>query len=220
MKMKIFKALLTVVAIAALFTAFCHAGELSLTRVQGTFAGDGGEFKLSTDDLDFVGGVPALDGVSFQSFCLEHNENVSIGGTYRFEVNTGAVLGGVGGATGGFDPLSPLTAWLYQSFVEGTLIGYDYGSGRGASARALQNAIWYIEDEVSDLTLGAAFHLQAVNANPTGIGRVRVLNLFQGDGHRQDQIFMQAPEPTTIVLLVVALAFLGMAWGGERTHDG
>jgi hypothetical protein len=217
--LKIFKTLLTIAAIAAVFTALCHAGELNLTRVQGTFAGDGGEFRLSTDDLSFVGGVPALNDVSFQSFCLEHNENVSIGGTYRFEVNTGTVLGGVGGSVNGFDPLSPMTAWLYQSFVEGTLVGYDYGAGRGASARALQNAIWYIEDEVPNLTLGAAFHLQAVNANPTSIGKVRVLNLFQGESHRQDQIFMQAPEPTTIVLLVTAMAFIGLVLGGERTHN-
>ena len=216
--MKFFKTLLTLAAIAVVFTAFCHAGEINLTRVQGTFAGSGGEFKLTpTTDLSYKGGVPALDGNSFQSFCLEKNENISVGGTYRFEVNTGTVLGGVGGGTNGFDPLSPLTAWLYQSFVEGTLIGYDYGAGRADSAKALQNAIWYIEDEVQNLTLGTAFHLQAVAANPTDIGKVRVLNMFKGESHRQDQIFMQAPEPSTLTM-VILLGCVGIMWylGGKR----
>jgi hypothetical protein len=182
--------------------SFASAGELSLTRVDGTFSGSGGEFNLTPDDLSFVGGVPALDAVSLQSFCLEMDESVTNGtATYDYVVNTGAVLGGVGG----FDPLSPITAWMYENFIHGTLLGYDYGVGREASAAALQNAIWYTEGEVPDLTTGTSFYQQAVDAAPTSIGRVRVLNLYHDGEHRQDQIFMQAPEPSTLVLGFLAL---------------
>ncbi len=49
----------------------------------------------------------------------------------------------------GGDPLDPRTAYLYTKFVSGTLAGYDYtpSTGRIFSAKALQDVIWYIEDE-------------------------------------------------------------------------
>ena len=183
------------------------AEQLVITRLPGTYYGNGGEFNV-TAPLNYTGGVAAINGTSFQTFCLESNETVSIGGTYDYVVNTGAVQGGVGGQTEpGFDPLSPLTAYMYAGFINGTLVGYDYGLGRTASARALQDAIWFSEGEVDVIGLGATFYQQALDANPTGIGGVRVLNLFQNGTHRQDQIFMQAPEPSTLVLAGLAMLF-------------
>lgn len=186
------------------------AGQLSLTRIPGTYGGSAGEFNITPlDGLDFVGGVAALNGTSFQSFCLEHNENVGSGtNVYEYVVNTGAMKGGASGQTSpNFDPIDPLTAYMYKSFVEGTLIGYDYGAGREASADALQDAIWYVEGEIPFLTIGSGFWAQAVAANPTGIGNVRALNLFQGPTYCQDQITL-IPEPTTMMLAGAGLICL------------
>src|SRR4030042_1674410 len=180
------------------------AEQLVITRLPGTYYGNGDEFNV-TAPLNYTGGVAAINGTSFQTFCLESNETVSIGGTYDYVVNTGAVQGGVGGHTAPeFDPLSPLTAYMYAGFINGTLVGYDYGLGRTGSARALQDALWFSEGEVDVIGLGATFYTQALDANPTGIGGGRVLNLFQNGTHRQDQIFMQAPEPSTLALAGLA----------------
>jgi hypothetical protein len=96
---------------------------------------------------------------------------------------------------------------MYNSFVEGTLVGYDYGSGREESARALQNAIWFSEDEIPELTLGAAFYQQALDASPTTIGNIRVLNLYKNGELKQDQIckIATAPEPCSLFLGLLGL---------------
>ena len=193
-----------------LLVSTASAGQLTITRIPGTY-GTAGEFNIILDDLGFIGGVPALNDISFQSFCVEKNEYVG-DGVYYYQTNVGAIGGGVDGQTTPFyDPLSPITAWLYQSFIEGTLVGYNYGVGRVASADALQDAIWYSEDELPDLTTGADFYNQALAAQPTGIGKVRVLNLFSLDGSRaQDQIVMEAPEPPTYVLIGICVTILGL----------
>ena len=111
-----------------LLVAPAAAGELNITRVPGTFSGSGGEFSITPlDGLDYIGGVPALNATSFQTFCLERSENIG-NGQYTYEVNTGAINGGQ--PAPGFDPLSNETAWMYRAFVQGNLAGYDYGVGR------------------------------------------------------------------------------------------
>lgn len=198
--------LIGALSLVFLCCSFATANQLILTRVQGTYSGGGGEFNLTPTDLNFVGGVPALNDVSLQTFCMEFDEHVTAGtGVYDYVVNTGAVEGGVGG----FDPLDPLTAWMYDSFVQGTLIGYDYGAGREASAAALQNAIWYVEGETPSLTSGQAFYDQAVVADPQGIGKVRVLNLYKDGERAQDQVF-EVPEPNYLVMFLTGVFFAAM----------
>jgi hypothetical protein len=116
----------------------------------------------------------------FQTFCVELNEHIALGGVYNFDINTKAVAGGVGG--GSPDPLDPRTAWLYQKFLNNDLPGYDFantGIGRAISAGALQDAIWYIEDEITTLPTGLATDFyNLIPADLQGIGDVRVLNLY------------------------------------------
>lgn len=129
----------------------------------------------------------------FQSFCLERNEGLS-GQPFWAELSTAAKLGGLGG--GSPDPLSIGTAWLYKRFAEGTLFGYDYtpGSGREASARALQEAIWYLEDEISlaspllnpyialvDTKFGSLGAAKADYVSSSAGFTVRVVNLYDLD---------------------------------------
>lgn len=194
-----------------LVASTASAAQVTVTRVPGTFEGGGGEFNLTAPGLGFVGGVPALSSDTFQTFCLERNEPVTPGGVYNYVVNTGAVLGGISGQTSpGFDPLSPITAWMYSEFVAGTLEDYDYtiGSGREESAEALQNAIWFSEGELTEIDdLAEDFYEAALEAAPTSIGRVRVLNLFQDGVHKQDQIFM-APEPEALLLMLMGVVVL------------
>jgi len=141
------------------------------------------------------------------TFCLEHNENISGGTTYDATIDTVAWAGGLGNQTPGAyipgtppstpvlnsptgvgDALDARTAYLYTQFMNGTLGtltggAFVYAPGGGADGAALQSAIWYLENEISDPAAGLATTLvnlaqSSVNSGAwTGLGNVRVLNL-------------------------------------------
>jgi hypothetical protein len=215
-----------------------------------------GTIKLSIDTANYTaypGGEYAADILSggstlapqgnnpmgdFQTFCVEYDEHFSTSGTYEFTLNDRTIYGGVStadpldntydGTVGSEDPLSFQTAYLYDQFWRGTLSNYDYtyGSGRVASAGALQDAIWWLEGEklVAFSALGAqaqAWINEAVGAGWTDIGNVRVLNLW-AVGHvgeagyeKQDQLVM-VPLPSAALAGFALLAGLGLAYGRRR----
>ena len=171
-------------------------------------AGGGGEFRATlvgvANSVEQAAGVKVsnpsapVGATVYQTFCMETNEFFTPDATYYVRVNTAAVNGGSGGSLptgdpisgGPGDPLDPRTAYLYTRFSDGTLasLGYNYtlGSGRTSTASALQQAIWYIEQEISGPLSGLALTFYntantAVNGpSPTwaGLGNVRVLNVY------------------------------------------
>lgn len=78
---------------------------------------------------------------AFESFCLEVDEYVSINRQYYAEFAYSADAGGNGGPSP--DPICKASAWLYRGFISGT-IGYRNNE---ADARALQQALWWLENE-------------------------------------------------------------------------
>lgn len=171
-------------------------------------------------------------GQIFRTFCLEQEESIffaSPGGVFPFEVvgiSTGAIYGGnnLDDPGGGFDPISSRTAFLYERFATGTLDGYTFGldsdPDRIRSADALQNAIWYLEHEISDpyaniadqATRDLIDHFLTMDMGGyTGIGNVRVLNLvFRVQGPNGEQIGDVAQDVLVLVPLPHA-AGLGLA---------
>jgi hypothetical protein len=174
-------------------------------------AGSGGEFKATVVSGDILSNPV---GSTWQTFCLELNEHVSLGHTYYAVVNTAAVLGGVGGPHP--DPVDAKTAWLYSAFLDGSLVGYDYTdvTGRKASAAALQKAIWYIEEEITTLPAGLAtdFYNQAVAGGWDSLHGIRALNLY-GDERltelRQDVLVSVVPVPGALLLVGIGTAVVG-----------
>jgi hypothetical protein len=168
----------------------------------------GGEFTITplTGFAGLTGLAGDLAANTFETFCVERSENFQSGQTFDFAINTGAVNGGHGGQTSpNFDPISPETAFLYTNFRLGTLVGFDYGAGRKASADALQDAIWFLEDEGGANNAFVALAKAAVtNGLWVGIGDVRVLNLTQGTSRRQDQLTIIPAPATGLVLLGLA----------------
>ena len=196
--------------------------------------GVGGEFTLRfvTDPLalDGYAGTVKDVGVSgtFQTFCLEESEYIyPFPSTFDVVVNSKAINGG-GGAGPQGDPLSVGTTWLYSQFAKGTLAGYNYTAGdRHASARALQNAIWALEDEGGSisaayqalLTANVGTGLAAWKADASdGLYGVHVLNMY-GPLSRgatilgQDQLFYSplphAPAPGAILLGSIGVSIVG-----------
>ena len=195
----------------------------------------GGEFRAS--------GVSVLNGVgdSFLTFCLEYSEHISLNTAYYVDINTKTINGGNGvaatysgdiaGVANAYDPLSPATAWLYTQFRNGTLHsnvtgGFNYTSN--ADANSLQKAIWFLENEqpitfLNGDTKANYLVTAAVAAGWTGIGDVRVMNLWDSynantgvfSGGHQDQLYLLpvVPEPETYAMMLAGLGVLGLIVG-------
>ncbi len=204
---------------------------MSPQLLSASLVSNGDTIKVFDGPGDGSGGSFAIQNVTtssgpdlFRTFCIEQNEFLSFGTSYYVTLEDRAIFGGEGvadvggagsaGVLGSYDPLSPLTAWLYSNAIGGTLAGYS--AAVAAANDALQNAIWYIENEDDSLTsaLATAFYTAATTAAPTSIGNVRVMNLWTGsstayttDGKVQSLLVM-VPEAGTIAVWSV-LSLIG-----------
>ena len=207
----------------------------------GTGNDDGGAFNGTV-----VSGASGTWNNSFQSFCLEYNEHFVYGNNYFVQgvtdhtVNApgmyGTYTGTEVGHTSTQDPISAQTAWLFTQFVDNGLSNSAlWGSGTQATKNtALQEAIWSFEGEQSFgsplNSLAATYKVLANNAISngwSGIGNVRVLNLFGYDTstrsystYAQDQLYMVSavPEPETFAMMLVGLGLMG-AIARRRTNN-
>lgn len=216
----------------------------SFSGVDGTISfgsptfqnGNGGEFNAIT--TPYSGHLSLGD---FPTFCLEDNSYIAQppSGPYSYTINSGAVSGGISGATTTdtlhtglpMDNISIGTAWLYRQFRAGSLPmlsgSGNYTEDRLADAGALQQAIWWLEDETGAgiennyvtlaTTAVAALGYADVKSDSGGAFGVVVLNLFGGpyadaNGLNQDQLaIVPVPEPSTVMAGVLLLIPLGIS---------
>lgn len=190
----------------------------------------GGAFNGSV-----VSGASGTWNNSFESFCLEYKENISFGTNYKVggvtnhTVNAAGVYGTYSGSEPGHtstkDPISASTAWLFTQFYTTHLSNTTMWSGANQTVKntALQQAIWSLEGESfgSMSSLATTYKSMANTAvssgSWSGIGSVRVLNLYSKDGqgnytrHAQDQLYMVSavPEPETYAMMLAGLALVG-----------
>ena len=185
-----------------------NTGETIMVLTTPSRIGNGGAFLVT-------GGT--YGGASFETFCLETNEFISLpGGPYTVTKNTGAVLGGSGNAatyfgdvagSAGFDPLSKASGWLYSQFRAGgsALTGW---TGSAVDKKDLQVAIWYLENEVSTPVGNAlTWATQGISNAPLYSGSAYVMNLTASGVNHQDVLAI--PEPETYAMLLAGLGLMG-----------
>ena len=178
----------------------------------------------AADGSSWGGGSVSVDQAYFQTFCIEYNEEFSPGASYSVGVSQKAMYGN--NPPDG-DPISIGTAWLYSQFAAGALSGYNYayGDGRTSTAGALQQAIWWLEDESNGSNTGLAgtFLAEAqaavggdITRNANGAYGVDALNLG-APGAVQDQLVIvpnelplpAVPEPGTVIAGMLLLLPFG-----------
>jgi hypothetical protein len=203
-----------VLVVSAVACPLLAGPTIYITRQEGYYSGIGGEFTALPNGIAGV-----VDNVTFQTFCVEYNEHIELNQWYDVVVKDKAINGGVGPAG---DPLDRRTAFLYDAFLDGGLAAYGYvkdppGAARSGSAGALQEVIWYIEDERGktwsdgDCSLQDRLYQAAINCDWTNIRNIRVLNLYDGSQLRQDQLvrIITIPTPGAVLLGGVGIGLVG-----------
>jgi len=237
---------MAIIAVAGLAANAMADGRIRINDATGAYNGSdgsGGAFTISrhagspfaNGDYNGTYGGNRISGdgrgnTSFLSFCLERNENIGFGGEYYTEIATSAAAGGLGGASGGVDPLSSTTQKLYREFrnladsndanvsTTGRFNGHLSNplSLTGTDVTAIQNAIWFSEGELNSISGAALLIYNWANLGTTivpGSEDVRVLRLWTNwnassgySGFAQDQL-------TLIPLPPAAWAGLGSLAG-------
>jgi len=211
-------ALLALFLCSTLVTTSALADQLYITYASNNPGNGGGAFAVS----QVSGGL--LAGTTFNTFCLEENEYFVPGNNYTYVTNTAAVLGGNGGPS---DPISIGTAYLYDKFLN------EGGNYSAADQKALQEAIWFLEDETTQCTGDCRTVLnlaeaalngktdEQMKANADGAYGVVALNLTNGPacpgvGANCQDMLGRVPEAGATLLLSMGLA--GLAWFARRKN--
>ncbi len=199
------KKLLLIIVLVGLMTVSALANPtVFVSKPSGLYGGafGGGEFLVTV----MSGTVGRYNvGDSFITFCAEENENLTMNRLYEVGENTGAIYNNV---PAGFNPLDAGSAYLYDKYLKG-----GWGSKSDALANGVQAAIWQFEG--GSHGSANAYYTEALGSGWSGIGPIRVLNMFiaghfgQYEYRKQDLLVYAVPAPGAILLGSIGVSIVG-----------
>ena len=173
----------------------------------GSATADTVRFYDTGDGTTSGGSFDAVTGLrgTFETYCLERDENISYGALYYYTVSDEAMAGGSGGVSP--DPISDITRNIYYAFRTSQL---NITGTATEIADAVQNAIWFEEEEINSVS-GKALSLHSFFSQESnyvdGYQMVHVMNVWANSdntGNRQDMLIV-VPLPTGTGLACVGL---------------
>lgn len=193
-------ALTAVLLAAGLFLALAPSAAVAYDGQIKVYASAYWSGSAGEMDIDVISGIPYITFVTpsaqdFATFCMEPTAGIYPNTLYNVVLSTNIIAGAQ------VNPLDPETAWLFYTWNNAALTGYDYANSLGerdTDAAALQNSIWALEGYVNPLSLtgdALTWYNDALASGWTDTGPIKVMNVYDYAGADVQDLIVQTPEP-------------------------